>query len=156
MALSKRKTGISALVSLRLVSFMAIVFLAAGAVQATEVNVHKTMGCMCCDRWAEHLRSNGHLVTITAEDNLGALKEDLGIPVSLWACHTAMVEGYVIEGHVPDSDIARLLQERPDAIGLAVAGMPVGSPGMEMGDRTQPYQVILFRKNGRSEVYASH
>ena len=84
------------------------------------------------------------------------MKLDAGIPTALTACHTARVEGYLIEGHVPAREVDRLLDERPDALGLVVAGMPVGSPGMESGNKRDPYEVLLLKKDGRSEVFARY
>ncbi len=156
MVKSYGKNHAPAIVSLRLVSILAMVFMAAGVVQAADFKVHKSVGCMCCEFWADHLRSHGHSVTITPDNKILSLKENLEIPVDLWGCHTARVEGYIIEGHVPAEDVARLLQDRPDALGLAVAGMPVGSPGMETNGPAEPYQVILFHKDGRREIYARH
>ncbi|MDD3677388.1 DUF411 domain-containing protein, partial [Thauera propionica] len=102
--------------------------------------------------WAKHVRE-GMNAEIDVEDSadMAAVKDRHGVPGALRSCHTMIVEGYVIEGHVPAADIARLLRERPRGVeGLAVAGMPVGSPGMEMGGRTQPYQVIAFGNSGRT------
>jgi hypothetical protein len=126
--------------------------------QATEIRVAKTSGCGCCVAWMEHVEAHG----FTAEgENLfgGALvrrKLELGVPPEMASCHTAEVEGYVIEGHVPAEDIRRLLDERPDAIGLAVPEMPLGSPGMDFGSRSEPYAVHLIRPDGSTEVFARH
>jgi hypothetical protein len=105
-----------------------------------------------------HLEENGFAVKTNAADAaaLKAIKRDAGISEKLDACHTAKIDGYVIEGHVPASDIKRLVAERPDAIGLTVPGMPVGSPGMEQGDKTEPYDVLLIKKDGTTEIFASH
>lgn len=121
-----------------------------------DVLVHKFVGCMCCENWADHLREHGHTVTVMPDENIGAYKDEMQVPEELKSCHTATVGGYVVEGHVPAADIMRLLSERPDAIGLAVGGMPAGSPGMEMGERQDPYDVILFKADGTQEVYASY
>jgi hypothetical protein len=122
---------------------------------AQEVTIYKTPTCGCCVRWAEHMEENGFSVTLHNHADLRPFKQRFGVPASLQSCHTAEVEGYAIEGHVPAADVRRLLEERPDAAGLAVPGMPVGSPGMEMGDRRDPYQVILFGDD-EPAVYASH
>jgi hypothetical protein len=114
---------------------------AAGARSA--VTVWKDPGCSCCTAWIEHLRRHGHEVTAIDATDLHVIKTRLGVPAELASCHTAEVAGYVIEGHVPAQAIARLLAERPDARGLAVPGMPVGSPGME-GGTPEAYDVILF------------
>ena len=120
---------------------------------AADVVVYKDANCGCCKKWVEHLRRNG--LTVDAKDvtNLNAHKS--GVPGELQACHTAMVDGYIVEGHVPASDIRRLLQERPKVSGLAVPGMPAGSPGME-GPTTQNYDVLTFDQGGKTSVYARH
>ncbi|WP_226791982.1 DUF411 domain-containing protein [Altererythrobacter sp. CC-YST694] len=127
------------------------------AAQAASYTMFRDPNCGCCEEWAEHIRT-GMQAEITVENSadMTAIKDREGVPVELRSCHTMVVDGYVIEGHVPAADIARLLRERPDGVeGLAVAGMPIGSPGMEMDDRTQPYQVIAFGSAGRS-VFASY
>ena len=113
-------------------------------------------GCPCCEDWADHVREElGFDVTARDRPEAGVSTEP-SLPQALVSCHTMKVEGYAIEGHVPAREIARLLRERPaDVAGLAVGGMPLGSPGMEAGGRTQPYQVVAFG-NGKSEVYASY
>jgi len=120
------------------------------------VEMTKRANCGCCTAWAEHLRAEGFEVRITESDELWNVKRRAGIPKSLDACHTAKVGGYIVEGHVPASDIKRLLSERPDVKGIAVPGMPIGSPGMEAGDRTEPYNVLSFDANGRTEVFQSY
>ena len=126
--------------------------------EATAIDVRKTNGCGCCLSWMNHLEENGFVPT--GQDMFGGLlvrfKLDNGVPQRMVSCHTALIDGYVIEGHVPAAEIERLLAERPEGVrGLAVPGMPIGSPGMEMGDRTQPYQVIAFGDAGMS-VFASY
>lgn len=123
-----------------------------GSAKATEVKVFKSPYCGCCDQWARHLRDNGFRVSVTAVDDIERIKAANGVTDELASCHTALVEGYVIEGHVPADLIRRLLTERPDAIGLAVPGMPSSSPGMDQptGER---YDVVLFGKN-LSRIYA--
>ena len=108
--------------------------------------------------WVKHLEANGFAVTVNDADTsvLAALKRQAGISDKLASCHTAKIGGYVVEGHVPSSDIKRLVTERPDAIGLTVPGMPVGSPGMEQGDEFEPYDVLLMKKDGATEVFAKH
>jgi hypothetical protein len=107
--------------------------------------VTRDPGCGCCSAWVEHVRSAGFQVEVVGSHNLAPLKLRLGIPEHLAACHTAEIEGYVLEGHVPAPAIKRLLAERPAATGLAVPGMPVGSPGMEVsGSPDERYEVILF------------
>ncbi len=120
------------------------------------VVVYKDPSCDCCGRWIRHLEQAGFKVEVQAELDLGARNAQLGIPKALAACHTAIVHGYLIEGHVPASDIRRLLSERPNARGLAVPGMPVGSPGMETGDQNDPYDVVLFDEAGKQRVFSHY
>ena len=122
---------------------------------AEEVVVYKSPTCGCCGDWIKHLQSNGYKVTVHDRQNLNPIKAEMGVPRRLQSCHTAKVGDYVIEGHVPAEDIARLLQEKPQVAGLTVPGMPMGSPGME-GPRKDPYDVLTFQRNGRTAVYASH
>ena len=107
------------------------------------VTVTKDPNCGCCSGWVEHLRQAGFPVRVVETSDLQPVKARLGVPASLASCHTAEVAGYVVEGHVPASAITRLLREKPKAIGLAVAGMPIGSPGME-GEPVETYDVVLF------------
>lgn len=120
------------------------------------VQVWKSATCGCCGQWIEHLRAAGFDVEAHDVANLPSVKDRYGVPPSLRACHTALVDGYLVEGHVPAEDLERLLDERPQVAGLAVPGMPVGSPGMEMGDRTEPYDVLTFAGDGTTTVYSSH
>jgi hypothetical protein len=113
-----------------------------------KVVVSRDPSCGCCGAWAEHLRRAGFPVEIIETGNVNAIKQRLGVPSDLTSCHTAEVQGYVVEGHVPASAILRLLEQKPQAIGLAVPGMPVGSPGMEAG-RPETYEVVLFGAQGR-------
>jgi len=112
------------------------------------VTVHKDPNCGCCSRWVQHLRWTGFTVRTIETTQLDAVKARLGVPPDLAACHTAEVAGYVVEGHVPAAALKRFLTEKPSATGLAVPGMPVGSPGME-GGSPEPYEVILFGKGER-------
>ena len=122
------------------------------------VEVWRSPTCQCCGAWVKHLEKNGFAVKVSAAtpSMLDRIKRQAGIGEDLAACHTAKIGPYVIEGHVPAADIERLLSERPDALGLAVPGMPVGSPGMEQGDKTEPYDVLLVKKDGTTEVFARH
>jgi len=119
------------------------------------ITVYKDPSCGCCKKWIEHLVKNGYRVEAKDTPNMTEIKRTLGVPGALTACHTAVVNGYLIEGHVPAADIDRLLEQKPRIAGLAVPGMPAGSPGME-GMGTQRYQVLTFDKNGKTRVYASH
>lgn len=118
--------------------------------------VYKDPNCGCCDKWAEHMKTHGFSVESVLESDLSVRKRALGVPDGLWACHTAVVDGYVIEGHVPAADVERLLEDRPEAKGLAVPGMPVGSPGMEYGGRRQAFDVLLFDATGNTTVFKHH
>ena len=119
------------------------------------ITVYKDAGCGCCKSWIKHLIKHGYRVDAKDTPNMTEIKRTMGIPDGLSACHTAVVNGYLIEGHVPAADIARLLKEKPKVAGLAVPGMPMGSPGME-GPRTQHYQVLSFDKAGKTKVFASY
>jgi hypothetical protein len=119
------------------------------------ITVYKDPGCGCCKSWIEHLIKHGYRVDAKDTPDMTEIKHTLGVPDGLTACHTAIVNGYLIEGHVPAADIDRLLAQKPKVAGLAVPGMPAGSPGME-GMRAQPYQVLTFDKSGKTTVFASH
>lgn len=129
------------------------VALAADAAQ--EVVVYKTPTCGCCASWVEHLEAAGFDVEVHDTSELWRVKAEAGVPGQLQSCHTARVGDYVIEGHVPADAIVRLLNEQPDVRGLAVPDMPIGSPGMEQGDRREPYDILTFDAEGRTEVYES-
>ena len=126
--------------------------------EAPLVEVWKDPSCGCCKDWMAHLEANGFRTRVHETGNT-AMRAQLGIATKYGSCHTARVDGYAIEGHVPASDIRRLLKERPTAIGLAVPGMPVGSPGMdgpEYGGRRDPYDVLLIARNGGATVFQPH
>lgn len=119
-----------------------------------EMTVYKSATCGCCAKWIDHMRKHGFQVTVVDVSDVTAVKEQHGVPRALYSCHTAIVDGYVIEGHVPADVVLSFLEERPDDAGLAVPGMPMGSPGME-GDYKEPYDVIAFDRNGGGRIYAS-
>ncbi len=125
---------------------------------APEMVVYKTETCGCCDDWVDHVREAGFAVTAhdISHQELNLKKHEAGLSPGLGSCHTAFVDGYSIEGHVPAADIHRLLDKRPDVAGLTVPGMPVGSPGMEMGDRKDPYDVLAFDRDGETRVFSSY
>ncbi|QFT61909.1 DUF411 domain-containing protein [Roseivivax sp. THAF30] len=122
------------------------------------IHVLKDPNCGCCTAWIEILKEDGFAVT--TERSFGTLlirhKLENGIPQNMTSCHTGEVEGYMIEGHVPTADIRRLLSERTDAVGLAVPGMPYGSPGMGPENEREAYEVFLIRKDGSTEIFASY
>jgi hypothetical protein len=127
-----------------------------GAVNAAKpiaIKVYKTPACGCCKAWVQHLRANGFQVETMDMPDLSLVKQRYGVKPALQACHTGVVNGYVIEGHVPADVIKRLLKEHPAVAGVAVPGMPAGSPGMEGASR-EPYDVLTFDRAGRTKVFA--
>jgi hypothetical protein len=128
------------------------------AAQETSIEVWKSATCKCCINWVKHLEANGFDVKVNAADQpmLDRLKKQYGIGEKLASCHTAKIGPYVIEGHVPATEIKRLVAEEREAVGLTVPDMPIGSPGMEQGDIFEPYDVLLIKKDGTTEVFASH
>ncbi len=120
-----------------------------------SITVYKSPTCGCCAKWVDHLEENGFKVRTIDTHDTAELKVRYGVPGDLRSCHTALVDGYVVEGHVPADDIKNMLSEKPDVVGIAVPGMPVGTPGMEDGDRKDPYDIIAFQKNGKRSVFAS-
>lgn len=131
--------------------------LSACAAQAATFTMYRDPNCGCCLAWADHMeQGEKHVVETVDHPEMASVKSQNGVPDDLRSCHTVLADGYVIEGHVPAADVERLLAERPEGVtGLAVAGMPMGSPGMEHGNHRQPYQVIAFGPEGRS-VWASY
>lgn len=126
---------------------------------AAGIHVYKSPTCGCCNDWIRHLEANGFKVTATDVPDSRHYRARFGMPHKLGSCHTGVVAGYVIEGHVPAREIRRLLRERPSALGLSVPGMPVGSPGMdgpEYNGQVDPYDVLLVQADGRASVFASY
>jgi|SRR5688572_29831990 hypothetical protein len=121
-----------------------------------QMTVFKDPNCGCCKAWVEYVRKHAFTVTTTDTSDLTAIKRSAGVPDDHRSCHTAFVSGYVIEGHVPIEDIKRLLAEKPKVAGLAVGGMPIGSPGMEVGNRKDAYNVIAFTRDGTTRIFAKH
>jgi hypothetical protein len=120
------------------------------------MRVYMSPTCGCCSVWVEHLEENGFEVETVLRHDMGEVKASLGIAPQLSSCHTGVVNGYLVEGHVPASDIRAFLAEAPEALGLAVPGMPIGSPGMEMGDRVDPYDVLVLQTDGSTRVMSSY
>lgn len=119
--------------------------------------VHKSPSCGCCGAWVEHMREAGFTVEVRDAENLEPVKQRVGIPYAKGSCHTAEIGGYFVEGHVPAADVQRLLTERPEAKGLVLPAMPMGSPGMEMPDgRTEAYTVELVTRDGQTRPFAQH
>ncbi len=139
-------------------SFAVSVPVVGTAQDGPAIHVLKDPNCGCCAAWIEILREDGF--TVTTERSFGTLlirhKLENGIPQKMTSCHTGEIEGYMIEGHVPAADIRRLLAERPDAVGLAVPGMPYGSPGMGPEDKREAYEVFLIRKDGSTEIFSRY
>lgn len=130
----------------------------AGLAQAAEpvsIDVHRDANCGCCKAWISHLQDNGFRVNDHVESDMSAVKQRLGVPPRLASCHTGVIDGKFVEGHVPAADILKLRQQ-PDLLGAAVPGMPAGSPGMEMGDRQQAYQVIGLDRQGKERVLGDY
>lgn len=126
------------------------------ATAANRITVFKDPNCGCCKSWVDHLRKHGFEVTVRDTTDMSGAKRTGRVPEALQSCHTAFVNGYVVEGHVPAADIQRLLKEKPKVAGIAVPGMPAGSPGMEMGNRVDKYDVVAFNRDGSRRVFAHH
>jgi hypothetical protein len=122
-----------------------------------NLTVFKTPTCACCDAWITHMRQAGFTTSITVLPSLQSVRSSRGLPDNLASCHTGLIDGYFVEGHVPAGDVIRLLAERPTALGLAVPAMPLGSPGMEtpQGDK-DPYDTLLVLRSGETRVFARH
>jgi hypothetical protein len=129
--------------------------LAAPAASGATLDVWKSPSCGCCGGWVEHMRAAGFAPRVHEAEDLEPVKRARGVPPALASCHTAVVDGYVVEGHVPAADVLRLLAERPRARGLAVPGMPMDAPGMD-GRTGEPYEVVLFGAEGGDRVFARH
>lgn len=121
-----------------------------------EITVYSDPGCGCCNKWVAHLEKHGFIVTDLKTEQIGRIKGMYSVPPELASCHTAIIDGYIIEGHVPADDIKRLLNSRPDVRGLSVPQMPVGTPGMEMGDRKDDFNVISFSEDGETAVFREY
>ena len=121
------------------------------------LTVFKTPTCACCDGWIEHMREAGFSTTITVLPSLQSVRSSRGMPDALASCHTGVIGGYLVEGHVPAGDVVRLLAERPEAVGLTAPGMPLGSPGMETPDgRKAPFDTLLVLRSGQTRVFGRH
>jgi hypothetical protein len=128
----------------------------ATAADLPTVTVYKSPTCGCCGDWVTHMRESGFPVEVKARANLRPVKQQVGVPEGLGSCHTAVVDNYVVEGHVPAAEVKRLLREAPDLRGVSVPGMPIGSPGMERGDRVDPYSVVGFTAAGDTTIVARY
>jgi hypothetical protein len=137
----------------------AAIFLNKTAIAASSsvtVLAYRNPGCGCCEKWSGLMKAAGFEISMEDDPDLSARKAKLGVPTQIAGCHTALIGPYVFEGHVPPEDIIIFLAEKPEALGLAVAGMPVGSPGMEMGESKDPYDVLMFKADGTWTSYAKH
>jgi hypothetical protein len=145
----KRRNTLAAIASLILLA------ISSPSQSGPLVTVFKTPTCACCGKWVEHLRANGFAVKVQEVNDTAGYERQYRVPRTMESCHTAVVNGYTIEGHVPAADIKRLLNEKPKAVGLAVPGMPVGSPGMEAA-HSEAFSVFVFDEGGRTSVYARY
>jgi hypothetical protein len=142
---------------LGVLSMIAATGLRPSAQKETAVQVFKDPTCGCCALWVEHLRKAGFTATVTDVDDMSAIKAKHRVPTQARSCHTALVGRYVVEGHVPAEDVQRMLKQQPTIVGIAVPGMPIGSPGMEVaGMKPHPYDVLAFNGAGETHVFASH
>jgi hypothetical protein len=142
--------------------FLTCFFSLSGAALAEQVTdnadivVYRSPTCGCCGKWLNHLKDNNFNVKDIVLDDVASVKERYGVPKELVSCHTAIVDGYIIEGHIPAGDIKTLLATKPQIAGITVPGMPSGTPGMEMGERRDPYKVIAFDKENRLQIFNSY
>ncbi len=125
------------------------------AADPVSIDVYRDPNCGCCSAWIEHLEENGFAVNDHLENNMGLIKQQHGVPRELASCHTGVIDGRFVEGHVPAADILRM-QNQPGLLGLAVPGMPVGSPGMEMGDRQDNYDVVAVEADGTQTTFSNY
>ncbi len=121
-----------------------------------EIVVNRSPSCGCCGKWLEHLKSNHFNVVDKMLDNVQSIKDQYGVTPELASCHTALIDGYVVEGHVPADDIKKVLATKPKIVGIAAPGMPMGSPGMEMGTKKDAYQVVSFDKDKNTQVFSQY
>ena len=158
--LANRRRFVRTSLSLLAITALGYPLMSTAAIQPETVTVWKTPSCGCCKDWVIHLRKEGFNVVTNDVPDTAPMRQKLGLPAKFGSCHTALVGGYVIEGHVPAKEVIRLLREKPAAIGLAVPGMPVGSPGMEMPGEMQgvrdAFDVVLVTRDGSSRVYESY
>ena len=124
--------------------------------RTTLINVYKSPVCGCCGAWVEHLRASGLQVAVHELDDVGPVARKAGVPDSVRSCHTALIGGYFVEGHVPATDIRKLLHDRPNARGISVPGMPIGSPGMEQDARKEPFATLIVDRGGAPRVFTRH
>ncbi|MDE5092677.1 MAG: DUF411 domain-containing protein [Trichodesmium sp. St19_bin2] len=123
-----------------------------------NVTVYRTPTCGCCKGWVEHIKQNGFQITdiVKPESEIKTIRQKYNLPSDLTSCHTSEIAGYLVEGHVPVADVKSLIAQKPDVAGISVPGMPIGTPGMEMGDRKQSFDVFTFEKDGQTKVFNSY
>jgi hypothetical protein len=123
---------------------------------ATPITIYMSRTCGCCAKWVDHVSANGFRTTVHDDEEMERIKDEMGVPAGVRSCHTAIVGAYLIEGHVPAADIRRLLAERPKILGLAVPGMPSGTPGMAEPGAEGDYEVLAFQSDGSTRLFARH
>jgi hypothetical protein len=156
MQLKKDSVG-RGIATTALAALLAIGATTASAQRQPTVEVFKSPSCGCCAKWVTHLQEHGFATRVTNVDDVAPIKAKNKVPARAQSCHTATVDGYVLEGHVPAADVQRLLKERPAILGLAVPGMPVGSPGMEVPNmKPAPFDVMAFDRQGQLQTFSSH
>jgi hypothetical protein len=154
--IAERKTSMNFKVTLTALLTLSLMVVSSPSQQTGEqITVYKDRSCSCCKKWIAHLQANGFKVEVHEVDATAPYQKQYHVPDNLVSCHTAVVSGYTLEGHVPAREIQKLLAERPKIQGLAVPGMPVGSPGME-GPRSQAYSVVAFNDDGQTSIYANY
>ncbi len=141
------------LVTIALVLLLAVVSKQTVLADDLNIMVYRDPSCSCCEGWVENLTRHGFAPGNVSTSNMAAVKQQYHVPEALASCHTAVIDGYVIEGHVPVDDIKRLLAEKPNVLGIAVPGMPIGTPGMESGDKKDPFTVFSFDAQGNKQVF---
>ena len=129
---------------------------ASAAKRPAQLTIYKSPYCGCCGAWVKHVKTSGLATTVKEMEDVTSIAKKLGVPDAMRSCHTAVIDGYFIEGHVPAADIRKLLRERPKARGITVPGMPIGSPGMEQGDRRDAHETLLVLADGSSRIFAKH
>jgi len=128
----------------------------ADEVKPLEIDVYRSPSCGCCSKWIAHLKENQFVVNDHVTEDVQLIKDEQGVPQNMSSCHTALINGYVVEGHVPAADIKKLLKIKPAVIGISVPGMSVGTPGMDMGGRKDAYKVVSFDKDKKYKVFNSY
>lgn len=135
---------------------LVLVNISAHAEKATDITVYRSPTCSCCGKWIEHLKQNNFTIKDIPTEDMQTIKHKYGVSDNMASCHTAVVNGYVVEGHVPADDIKTLLKTKPKVVGIAVPQMPSGTPGMEMGGKKDAYNVISFDAENHEQVFKSH